>query len=349
MFNVALISRWHPHSGRYSPELKAMPGVNISCVWDADVARGQAWAKELGVAFEPDYKKLLARKDVDGICVTAETSMHKELIVAAAEAGKHVFSEKCLAITTADAEKIREAVKKSGIKFCIAYIRRTTPAFILGKKLVDAGVLGDITMMRVRNGHNQALTGLLPNYWFDPKTTGGGAMMDLGCHPMYLLDWILGDVEELSATYSFYTGKEVEDSGAATILYKNKALGVAESTFTGFAVPYMFEIYGTQGSYLCKFDNPTATIDLRVNVDNSKATEALLPAKAMAKKDIIGNAAAYVIDVKGLPEAQQQLEQWVDGCTKGTPIPFDIDSAVRLTRIMEACNTSYREGRTVKL
>ena len=141
MFRVAMISRWHPHAveNRYVNQLKEIPDTAVSCVWDDDQPRGRAWAEELGVAFEPDLDALLRREDVDGICITAPTNRHKEIILKAAAAGKHVFTEKALAMNGAEAREVRQAVEQSGIRLGLAFPRRANREYLYAKKLYDAG------------------------------------------------------------------------------------------------------------------------------------------------------------------------------------------------------------------
>ena len=131
--NVALVGCWHPHVPRYYPILQTREDTALSCVWDSTPERGRAWAEKLGVPFVANYEELLKCPDVDAICIVAETCRHAELMRKAAEAGKHIFTEKTFTITMSEAAAVRDAVKKSGVKFGIAYIRATTPAFVLGK------------------------------------------------------------------------------------------------------------------------------------------------------------------------------------------------------------------------
>lgn len=132
--NVALVGCWHPHVPRYYPILQKREDTALSCVWDSTPIRGNEWAQKLGAPFVADYDELLKRPDVDAVCIVAETSRHAELMKKTAEAGKHIFTEKTFTVTTAEAAEVRDAVKKNGVKFGIAYIRATTPAFVLGKK-----------------------------------------------------------------------------------------------------------------------------------------------------------------------------------------------------------------------
>ena len=89
MLKVAMLSKWHVHAPEYARRLSEMDDVQLTCVWDEIPERGQAWAKELGTAFEPDLDKLLARDDVDAVCIDTPTNMHKDIMIKAAKAGKH--------------------------------------------------------------------------------------------------------------------------------------------------------------------------------------------------------------------------------------------------------------------
>ena len=94
MIRIAMLSKWHVHAAGYASQIQKAEDATITCVWDDDAARGQAWAKELSVAFEPDLDHLLAREDVDAVVVDTPTSDHARVMVAAARAGKHIFTEK---------------------------------------------------------------------------------------------------------------------------------------------------------------------------------------------------------------------------------------------------------------
>ena len=94
MLNAAMLSKWHVHAGGYANELKKSGKVDIKVVWDDDVERGSNWARELGCEFEPDLSKVLAREDVEAVFCDAPTTAHKDIIIAAAKAGKHIFTEK---------------------------------------------------------------------------------------------------------------------------------------------------------------------------------------------------------------------------------------------------------------
>ncbi len=185
MLNVAMLSKWHVHADGYAKTLLETGKVAIKAVWDDDVARGSAWATKLGADFEPDLAKLLARDDIEAVIVDAPTTAHKDIMIAAAKAGKHIFTEKALCPTVAECLEVKKAVEEAGVIFTISYPQRGNPTFKFAKKMIELGAFGKISTIRRRNAHSGVSDHWLPGYWFEEKDAAGGAMMDLGCHPMY--------------------------------------------------------------------------------------------------------------------------------------------------------------------
>lgn len=327
MIRVAMLSGWHVHAKGYANEANAIPGVKVTAVWDNDIARGTAWADELGAAFEPDLDAVLARSDVDAVIVCTSTNLHKEVIIKAAKAGKHIFTEKVLATTAAEAKEIADAVRKAGVKFVISFPHRTMSHNLFAKKIVEAGTLGQVTLARVRNAHDGVAGGWLPPHFFDPVTCGGGAMMDLGAHPMYLLPWLLGRPVSVSSlftqTLSHYDG--IEDNAVSLLEFGNGAIGVSETGFVSKNSPYELEIYGTEGSLFV--GGPEG---IRLYTKAGDVTGFLHPDKLPAE----------------LPQA---MDQWVNAINGGEDPVFGLDDAVLLSEVMEAAYISQNEKRRVSL
>jgi 1,5-anhydro-D-fructose reductase (1,5-anhydro-D-mannitol-forming) len=173
MLRVAMLSQWHAHAKGYADRLRSLPEVKITAVWDEQPERGAAWAQELKADFEADLAALLRRDDVDAVACNAPTSMHAELMTASANAGKHVFTEKVMALTVDECNRIGDAVKKNNVKFCISFPFRTRSEVLYAKHAVEEGLLGQLTFIRVRVAHNGGSGGWLPPHFWDPLTTGG--------------------------------------------------------------------------------------------------------------------------------------------------------------------------------
>lgn len=327
---VAMLSGWHVHARGYAQEANSIEGVEVAAVWDEEPERGKAWAEELGVPFYEDLDELLANKEIDAVIVDAPTNMHREVIVKAAKAGKHIFTEKVLALTVEDCEAIAEAVREAGVKFAISFPHRTLPRVLFAKQVLDSGILGTVTLLRIRNAHNGASADWLPPHFYDPETCGGGAMMDLGAHGMYLIDYLLGTPKTVTSVFTHVTGKPVEDNAVTVMAFENGAIGIHETGFVSSQSPFSLEMYGTEGTLLIRGLKGQETIMLSTN--------------SSGVEDIHG----WITPTR-LPEAlPSPMEQWIEGIRNDAPIPYGLEEGIRLTELMVAAYRSYQEGRTVE-
>jgi len=328
MIRLAVLSFWHVHADDYAREAVAHPRTEIVAAWDEDPERGRAKAQTLGAAFHEDLAELLARPDIDGVIVTTPTNAHRDVIVAAAEAGKHVFTEKVLALRPAECDEILAAVDRAGVKLTVS-LPRLSDAYTLAIRAVLAeGRLGDVTLVRVRLSHDGAVgRRWLPPEFFDPEQAGGGALIDLGCHPMYLNRLFLGGMpDRLSASFGHVTGQPVEDNAVALLHYPSGAIGVAEAGFVNPHSPFTIEVHGTQGSLLYGTPEPR-----------------LLVRSVPASRD------DDWIELPLPDRAPGPFEQWVDHIEQGTVATENIALAVELTTLMDAATRSARTGASVEL
>ncbi len=152
-----MLSFAHVHSDGYARQIQAHPEATIQCIWDDDQARGQAAASKFDVPYERDLATVLGSGDVDAVLLDAPTAQHTELLLAAASHRKHIFTEKALTVTTADADRVVQAVRESGVQFMISLPSRTSSETLFIKDALDRGLIGKVTLMRARIGHMAAL------------------------------------------------------------------------------------------------------------------------------------------------------------------------------------------------
>lgn len=322
---VAMLSRWHVHADEYARDVQLHPEGQVTAVWDEDPGRGADWAEELGAAWEPDLDKLLARKDVDAVCVTTPTSMHEDVIIRAARAGKHIFTEKVLAPTVSACRNIREAITEAGVKFTISFPRRCIPEALYAKQVLTAGMLGQPTMVRVRVAHDGATRDWLPKHFYDPDTAIGGAMLDLGAHGMYLTRWLLGEPVRVTSIFTNVTDRPLEDNAVSIIEYGKGAIGINETGFVSYGGYFSIEIDGTEGSY--RMLSPKTGVEIR-NKDTEGEWQAVTDLPARRPKPVT---------------------QWIDECEGGFPSDFGLDEAVQLTELMDAAYRAWNNKRTVAI
>jgi 1,5-anhydro-D-fructose reductase (1,5-anhydro-D-mannitol-forming) len=327
VIRVAILSFWHVHAGDYAKEVNEHIGAQLVAVWDELPARGRKEAEERGLVWFESLDELLANPDIDAVVVNAPTNMHRDIMVAAANAGKHIFTEKVIAPTIQEANEILAAVERNQVKLTVSLPRLNDSYTLAIQDLLKDDILGVLTQARVRLSHNGVTAGWLPEHFYNLEQCGGGALIDLGCHPVYLTRLFLGIPESVSANYGYVTGKEVEDNAVVILRYSNGAMGIVEAGFVNDHSPFSIELHGTKGSLF--YGTPEAKLVYRSNLapESSEAwIEVELP--------------------EGAPSA---LDQWIEHIEKGTIAKANISLALDLTKLMDAANRSVKLNRPVAL
>ncbi|MCZ6674094.1 MAG: Gfo/Idh/MocA family oxidoreductase [Verrucomicrobia bacterium] len=244
----------------YQPILKAVCARNEERV----KAFADNWGYE---SYETDWRKLIERDDIDAIDIVAPNHVHKEMAIAAAEAGKMVLCEKPLGLNPAESQEMVDAVEKAGVPNMVWYNYRFVPAIALAKNLVDSGKLGRIFHYRVNFLQDWTIDPNVPQggegLWrLDVNSAGSGVTGDLLAHSIDTAMWINGPIESITAmTETFIkerlhqeTGKVekvgIDDACAFLARFKNGSMAVFESTryARGHTAFYRFEINGENAS-----------------------------------------------------------------------------------------------------
>lgn len=329
MIQVALLSRWHVHANDYASQALENPDLSVVAVWDEDRERGRQWAKELEVDFFEDLNELLAQDQIDGVIVDTPTSMHKDVILACAAAKKHIFSEKVLALTEEDCIAIFEAVDKNNVSLMLSLPRLNDPSYIYAQQALDNGWLGQLTSIRCRLEHGGALPtdthpdGWLPPHFYAKNQCGGGALIDLGAHPIYLTNRLAGKAASVMCEMVSFTGREVDDHASVIVRYDSGASGIIEAGFIGSSSPFLLELHGTEGSLLVE--------DRSVRIRSSQ----------------LGDGSWQT---PTLPEpGPSAIAQWVAEIKDGKKPHITREDMLRLTQINQAALQSATEGRRVFL
>jgi len=251
---------WNFFDLEYRPVLKA--------ICDSNEERAKAHAARWGFeSVETDYRKLLARDDIDMIDICLPNNMHAEVAIAAAKAGKVILCEKPLARNGKEAEGMVKAVEKAGVPNFVSFNYRRIPAVSLAKKLIDEGRLGKIFHYRAKFLQDWTISKDVPqggdSLWrLDVKAAGSGVTGDLLAHCIDTALWLNGRIESVTAmTETFVkerkhqlTGKMqkvgIDDACAFLCRFANGSLATFESTryARGHKALYTFEINGEKAS-----------------------------------------------------------------------------------------------------
>src|SRR6266446_6404856 len=244
----------------YQPILKAICG--------REEAKVKAFAGKWGYeSHETDWRKLLAREDIDLVDIACPNDMHKEIAIAAARAGKMILCEKPLSMDGKQGETMVKAIEKAGVPNMVWYNYRRVPAVTLAKQLIDEGKLGRIFHYRAKFLQDWTISKDLPQggtaLWrLDVKVAGSGVTGDLLAHCIDTALWLNGGIEKVNAmTETFIkerkhnlTGKVakvgIDDACAFLARFGNGSLATFESTryARGHKALYTFEINGEHAS-----------------------------------------------------------------------------------------------------
>ncbi|HZJ57728.1 MAG TPA: Gfo/Idh/MocA family oxidoreductase [Clostridia bacterium] len=241
--------------------------------------RDEEWVKESAEKFgwegyETSWENLIKRDDIDAIDITAPSNFHKEIAIAAAKAGKHIFCEKPLALNLKDAREMLDVVTKANVKHQIGFNYRFAPAVQLAKKIIDEGKIGKVYHYRALYLQDFIIDPSFPLVWrLDKDVAGSGSHGDLGAHFVDLARFLVGEFDEvigMSETFikerpivermTGLSGKAqegaelgkvtVDDATIFMARFKNGALGSFEATrfAAGHKNDMFFEINGSKGS-----------------------------------------------------------------------------------------------------
>jgi myo-inositol 2-dehydrogenase / D-chiro-inositol 1-dehydrogenase len=230
-----------------------VPGARLVAAC-SPVEEERRWARDaLGVeGLHADYRELLARDDVDAVFLVTPTSLHPEQIVAALQAGKHVFCEKPLALDLAECRRVEaEAAKHPKLKVMIGYGRRFDPSYSDAYAKVRSGAIGKPFLVRSQNLDMNDPSGFFVRF----APTSGGIFLDCNVHDIDLARWFLGSPKPLrvfaAGTVAIHEGLrefgDVDNSVAICEFEGGKLACFAASRTMAHGHETSTEVFGTQG------------------------------------------------------------------------------------------------------
>jgi predicted dehydrogenase len=259
-------SNGYKRLGDFFPDLEYRPVLKAVCSRREDKVK--AFAEQWGYqSYETDYKKLIARKDIDAVDICTPNDTHAEIAIAAINAGKMILCEKPLARNLEEAQKMVDAVEKSKVANTVWYNYRRIPAVTLAKQIIDSGKLGKIFHYRANFLQDWTISADLPQggdgLWrMDIDAAGSGVTGDLLAHCIDTAIWLNGKITDVSAVTETFikermhqlTGKVqkvgIDDACIFHCHFENGSLGLFESTryARGHKALYTFEINGENAS-----------------------------------------------------------------------------------------------------
>lgn len=273
------------------------------------------------------YEALLASPDIDAVYLPLPNALHLEWILKALDAGKHVLSEKPLAMSAAEVAEIARKVDETGLKVLEGFMYRFHPRFEKLQELLRAGAVGKLTFVHV--GHTFDAGGGDNIRWY--TGLGGGALFDAGCYCVNVSRMVVGEEPEKVAAFGTY--REANDEGYVdtSVAGMLRFPGSATTLFdTGVNLERrnFLEITGTEGRLF--LDNPFSLLD----------------EDSFLEEHHFGQDTVYH-DIKGENHFVRMGEHFADSVLNGTPLRYDLSDAANNARVLEALDKSARRDASV--
>jgi predicted dehydrogenase len=236
----------------HADAIATLPGARLVAVTDVTAGAAAAFAAARGCAAEPDLGALLARTDIDVVCVCVPSGLHAEIGVQAAKAGKHLVIEKPIDVTLANADRLIEAARAAGVALTVISQHRFDPGLIELKGLLGTGALGRLVLGEASTKWYRRQAYYDSAAWRGTWAMDGGSLMNQGIHYVDLLRWCMGPVAEVTAVCTTQAHQiEVEDTALAIVRFASGAVGTILSSTAAFpGFPQRLEVTGTDGTVI---------------------------------------------------------------------------------------------------
>lgn len=322
-----------------------------------------------------DWHEAVERKDIDIVSIVTPTFLHKEMVIAAARAGKHIVCEKPCAITYADCVEMLSEVEKAGVTHYINHNYRRVPAVAYAKKLVEEGRLGKIYHWRGAYMQDWIMDQNFPLTWqLKKETAGGGPLFDLGSHAVDLARFIVGEPVSVmamnqtfikerplpganAAAFTAGTGNSaekgevtVDDAAFMVLQFEGGELGSIDTTryAAGCRNYNDFELYGSKGSLHFNFQR----------MNELEFLDAEMPQTEQGQRTILVTEPEHPYLNAWWPRGHvlgyehsfvNAFYDFVQAISGKTVIRPNIEDGAKIIRVLEAARKSSEEGRVVNV
>ncbi|MFN8377497.1 MAG: Gfo/Idh/MocA family oxidoreductase [Anaerolineae bacterium] len=309
---------------------RQMDDASLVAISDVNAASLGQYAASSGAKPYADYHDLLADPRVDAVIVVTPTSTHREVVIAAAEAGKAIFVEKPTALTMAATDEMLAVVGRTGVMFQVGFMRRFDRAYAAARQKIDAGLIGDPVVVR-SIGRDPFRTSL---EYANPEASGG-LIVDMGIHDFDVIRWMMGDevervyTETASLVYPELLTVNDVDNAMISVRFSRGGLGNVEVSRTAG--------YG---------------YDIRATVVGSKATLEIgylqeTPVVVLSKEGGVSHDVVPHFPERFGPAYTAQITAFVECLRSGQPPKVTAADARAALQAAIAATVSQHEGRVV--
>jgi len=237
---------------RVAGALRDAPASVLIAVSRARRELADTFARDVGAQrWYGEWRALVADAELNAVYIATPVHLHAEQTIAAAEAGKHVLCEKPLAMSAAECDRMVAACRANGVRLGVAYYRRFYPAVMRVKAIVDSGEIGTPVFVQMSAFEPFDPPPDHPRAWLlQPSLSGGGPMMDFGCHRIEVLVNLFGaQVRHTAAvTANVVFDRPVEDTAAVLLQFEAGPCASVTVTHAARERQDTLHVFGTRGS-----------------------------------------------------------------------------------------------------
>lgn len=314
-----------PHIKGY---LRIPEQAQVTAVSDVVVANAEKRAQEVGGAeVYSDYHEMLANADIDAVDICLPHHLHKDAIIAAAKAHKHILCEKPLCLTVAEANAVQQAITDNGVTLMCAHNQLTMPPVAKVKQMINEGVFGKVYELRTTDSFYHSFDPNSIGWRGNRSMIGGGELIDTGYHPTYLLLYLANsEPVEVTAMLSKHRLEfmDGEDSAQVLVRFADGAVGniVTSWAYEPAPITEKFSIVAEKG-YAYSYGS-----DLYYKVRGGEAQK---------------------IELTGVDTFAEEIEDFITCLQQGTrPVNTEAEG-INVLKVILGAYKSIEEKRTIVL
>lgn len=295
----------------------------VSC-WARRPESRQEFATRHGCRAQPTLEAVLADPTVEGVLIATAHDSHRSLVEAAAAAGKHVFAEKPLANTLADARACVEAAASAGVLLQVGHQRRRQPANRRIKEMITSGDLGEVLTITTHQSTPYGYT-LAEDAWrWDPDQSPLGSMTSMGVHPIDTIQYLAGPIARVTGLTRPGRSHPVDES---TVLAFELASGALATLATSFFTPAINEVavFGTGGAAYNQRDGSLLSVQMR------------------------SDEHPRLVEVGSIDLIADELHEFAAAIRGQATVEVDGAAGMSVVAVMEAAIEAVATGRTVEV
>ncbi len=308
-----------------------IPEVEIKAISDALFPVAKEWADQNAIPHAyGDYRQIIRDPEIDAVLICSSTDTHAQISIEAAQAGKHIFCEKPVDLSTEKVKEVLDAVEKAGVKFQVGFNRRFDHNFKKIKEIIDAGELGDLHVVKITSRDPAP-----PN--IDYVKVSGGIFLDMTIHDFDMARFLIGsEVKEVYAMADCKIDPAIEEAGdvdtaIVSLRFENGVLcTIDNSRQAAYGYDQRVEVFGSKGQAEIQNDTPST-------------------ASWSTAEGVFREKPKYFFLERYMDSYTEEIKAFLDAVIHGKEVPVTGIDGLKPIEIGLAAKKSYMENRPIQL